>query len=203
MSRPPTATRYRQPTCRSPVAHPARWWNGSGGTAPATWVMLGLVAIYVSVLHQPTLDIHHGLGTSAYDSGLYDQGVWLMSRFKAPFVTLMGRNLFGDHASFILVGLVPLYWVAPGSWILFFSQSALLGAGRVARVRVRPAATRLRWLGCGVRCGVPAAPGGVVDEHGELPPRLVPRAVRRVGDLRRAGAALARSTGSGSCWRCS
>ena len=36
-----------------------------------------------------------------------------MSRFHAPFVTLMGRNLFGDHTSFILVLLVPFYWLVP------------------------------------------------------------------------------------------
>ena len=39
--------------------------------------------------------------------GIFDQGVWLLSRFHAPFVTVMGRNLFGDHTSFILLLAVP------------------------------------------------------------------------------------------------
>ena len=77
--------------------------------APATWLVLLLVAIYVAYFTNRTLDIHHGLGTSSYDSGLYDQGLWLMSRFEEPFVTLMGRNLFGDHTFFLdRSGLVAL-----------------------------------------------------------------------------------------------
>jgi uncharacterized membrane protein len=76
-----------------------------------------------------SLQIHHGLGTSAYDFGLYDQGVWLMSRFKAPFVTLMGRNLMGDHTSFILVFLVPFYWLFPAAGTLLFAQSLAVGMG--------------------------------------------------------------------------
>ena len=46
-----------------------------------------------------------------------------------PFVTTMGRNLLGDHPSFILLVLVPFYWFAPGAWILFWSQAAVIGLG--------------------------------------------------------------------------
>jgi uncharacterized membrane protein len=88
-----------------------------------------IVAGYVWYFTRLTLDIHHGLGSSAFDLGLYDQGVWLMSRFKTPFVTLMGRNLMGDHTSFILVLLVPFYWIAPGVGVLLFAQSAAIGGG--------------------------------------------------------------------------
>ena len=95
------------------------------------WQVLFAAAVigYVWYFTWVTLDYHHGLGTSAYDFGLYDQGTWLMSRFKAPFVTLMGRNLMGDHASFIMVLLVPFYWVWPSAGVLLFAQSLLLGLG--------------------------------------------------------------------------
>ena len=51
------------------------------------WQVLFAAAVigYVWYFTWVTLDYHHGLGTSAYDFGLYDQGTWLMSRFKAPF----------------------------------------------------------------------------------------------------------------------
>src|SRR4029450_4605686 len=39
------------------------------------------------------------------------QGVWLLSRFRDPFVTIRGLSLFGDHTSYILVLVAPLYWV--------------------------------------------------------------------------------------------
>ena len=44
------------------------------------WQALLAAAIigYVWYFTWVSLDYHHGLGTSAYDSGLYDQGIWLM-----------------------------------------------------------------------------------------------------------------------------
>jgi uncharacterized membrane protein len=94
-------------------------------------VLLAGVALYVAHYTQRSIDIHHSLGTSTYDSALYDQGVWLLSRFETPFVTLMGRNLFGDHTSIALVFLVPVYWVFPAAGTLFFAQSAAIGAGAI------------------------------------------------------------------------
>ncbi len=76
-----------------------------------------------------TLQVHHGLGTSSYDLGLYDQGVWLLSRLRAPFVTLMGRNLMGDHSSFILVFLAPIYRIWPAVGVLLGAQSLMVALG--------------------------------------------------------------------------
>jgi uncharacterized membrane protein len=95
------------------------------------WTLIAMIAGYTTYFTRVTLDVHHGLGTSAYDFGLYDQGVWLMSRFHAPFVTLMGRNLFGDHTSFILVLLVPIYWLFPSAGALLFTQSLAIALGAV------------------------------------------------------------------------
>jgi len=88
--------------------------------------MVLFYALYFSVR---TVGVHNGLGTSAYDFGLYDQGIWLMSRGHSPFVTLMGRNLFGDHSSFILVLLIPLYWVFSSTALLFVVQSIVVAIG--------------------------------------------------------------------------
>ena len=115
-----------------------------------------------------------------------------MSRFKAPFVTLMGRNLMGDHSvvhprrcSCRSTGSFP----APGScssssrWRSARARSPCSCYAR-RRLESRVAARR-------VRRRVPAPPGGLVDEHGELPSRRVPRAVRRLRHLRRARAQVA------------
>ena len=106
-----------------------------------------------------------------------------MSRFDAPFVTLMGRNLMGDHTSFILVLLVPLYWVFPAAGTLFFAQALVIGPRGGAGVPVRPAAVGIG--GDGPRAGrrLPAASRGRVDEPGELPPRCLHRCARRDCDL--------------------
>jgi uncharacterized membrane protein len=102
-----------------------------GNIDPWWWPLLVVLVIWTWYFTSRTLDVHHGMGTSSYDLGLYDQGVWLLSRFRAPFVTLMGRNLFGDHTSFVMVLLVPIYWVAPSVGSLLFVQSAVIAAGAV------------------------------------------------------------------------
>lgn len=99
------------------------------GTSSWTIAVIGICCLYVIVTSRLQWDIHRGLGTSSFDVGLYDQGVWLLSRFDAPFVTLMGRNMFGDHASLILLLLAPLYWVVPGTETLLAVQSAVVAAG--------------------------------------------------------------------------
>ena len=108
-----------------------RWWHHvTPPTAPQVF-LAGAVLIWTWYFSVRSLNIHHTLGTATYDSALYDQGMWLLSRFDAPFVTLMGRNLFGDHTSFVLLFLVPLYWIAPGAWIMFTAQSAAIAAGAI------------------------------------------------------------------------
>ena len=51
-------------------------------------------------------------GTFGFDLGIYDQGTWLLSRGKDPFVTIRGLELFGHHANVFLLLLVPFYWIA-------------------------------------------------------------------------------------------
>ena len=85
--------------------------------------------MYATYFSVRTAGVHNGLGSSAYDFGLYDQGIWLLSRGHSPFVTLMGRNLFGDHSSFILVLLIPLYWVVSSTALLFIVQSIVIAVG--------------------------------------------------------------------------
>ncbi len=90
-----------------------------------------LIGAYVGWFGQLSVAVHDGYGTPGYDMGIFDQGVWLLSRFHAPFVTVMGRNLFGDHTSFILLLAVPLYWVWPHAQTLLVLQTCLLAAAAV------------------------------------------------------------------------
>lgn len=101
------------------------------GASPWTWsvIIVALAhAVWMSVLQ---VNAHRGLGMFAYDVGLYDQGVWLLSRGEAPFVTLMGRNMLGDHASLILFLVVPLFWIIPGTATLLVVQACVIAAGAI------------------------------------------------------------------------
>ncbi|MFK7918415.1 MAG: DUF2079 domain-containing protein [Ilumatobacter sp.] len=124
------------------VASVPRWRHV---TTPQV-IIVGLVVLYITYFTQRSLNIHHALGTASYDSALYDQGIWLLSRGDAPFVTLMGRNMFGDHTSFVLLLLVPFYWVWPSAGVLFFAQSAAIGAGALPVFLVGRTRLRSEWL---------------------------------------------------------
>ena len=95
------------------------------------WIVTALALLHAVWMIWIAYDLHYGLGTFSYDVGLYDQGVWLMSRGHEPFVTFMGRNLLGDHASLIMLFLIPVYWVAPGVMTLLVVQALVVAAGTV------------------------------------------------------------------------
>lgn len=68
-------------------------------------------------------------GTFGFDLGIYDQGIWLMSRFKDPFVTIRGLELFGHHMNPILLVFVPFYWLGAGPHFLAAAQVLIQAAG--------------------------------------------------------------------------
>jgi len=68
-------------------------------------------------------------GLHAFDLGIFDQGLWLLSRFENPFLTTRGLHLFGDHTSYLMVPLAPLYWVAPHAEALLIFTVLLLAIG--------------------------------------------------------------------------
>ena len=90
-----------------------------------------LVVAYFARFALLSVQVQDAYAAPGYDMGIFDQGVWLLSRFHAPFVTVMGRDLFGDHTSFVLLLAVPLYWLWPEAQTLLVLQAALLAAGAV------------------------------------------------------------------------
>jgi uncharacterized membrane protein len=90
-----------------------------------------LIVAYAIRFSLLTINVYDGYGSPPFDMALFDQGIWLLSRFHAPYVTVMGRDLFGDHTCFILLLVVPLYWVWPHVQLLLVLQSCLLAAAAV------------------------------------------------------------------------
>ncbi len=91
-------------------------------------IALGLVfAVFVGIFVAQTWALHRHFGTYGFDVGIYDQGTWLLSRLRAPFVTVRGLNLFGEHASYILVLVAPLYRLWADPRLLLLLQAIALG----------------------------------------------------------------------------
>ena len=108
----------------------------------AQCVVVAAVTAYGLLLLLWSFRTHDAFATYGFDLGIYDQGLWLLSRFERPFVTIMGRHLFGDHTSFILFPFVPLWWVLPGAKTLQFLQTAAMASAAIpvfliARDRLR------------------------------------------------------------------
>jgi uncharacterized membrane protein len=92
----------------------------------------GMIALFVGTFVWLTWLTHARFGSFGFDLGIFDQGVWLLSRFQDPFVTIRGLPLFGDHASYILVLVAPLYWLWPDPRLLLLLQAVGLAIPAVS-----------------------------------------------------------------------
>ncbi len=61
--------------------------------------------------------------------GLFDQGVWHYSRLEAPYSSLKGYSLLGDHFTPILIAIAPLYWLWNGPETLLVVQVLAVMSG--------------------------------------------------------------------------
>jgi uncharacterized membrane protein len=111
-------------------------------------VLTALIVVYALYFTHRSVSQYHGYSDGTFDLGIYDQGIWLMSRFHAPFVTLIGRNLFGDHAQFSLLAVVPLYWIRPNATTLLGLQSLVLALGAVPVYLFARRRLRNPWFAC-------------------------------------------------------
>ncbi len=133
------------------------WWRRLPGAlagavrslrARAPWAVhlpLAVVALWY-VVHFGTIAVAmlHSFGQPAYDMAEPDQGIWLLSRFHDPYLTVAGRNLFGDHPSFIYLTLVPVYWLYPHTSSLLVVQ-VMLQAGAAVPVYLLAEHLLKRW----------------------------------------------------------
>jgi uncharacterized membrane protein len=114
--------------------------------------------LYAYYFGKASLDRFEAFQAPGFDLGIFDQGIWLLSRFKEPFVTIMGLNLFGDHASYILLALVPFYWVWPAAPLLLIVQTLALCLGAVPVFLLARKALRSSWLALCPAIGFLVAP---------------------------------------------
>jgi len=100
-------------------------------TRLSAWTLCGLalgvtLAVFLLGFVHQSWTLHQRFGTYGYDVGIYDQGTWLLSRLHWPFSTIRGLPLFGDHASYVLLLLAPLYRIWADPRLLLTIQVAFL-----------------------------------------------------------------------------
>ncbi|MEJ7614029.1 MAG: DUF2079 domain-containing protein [Candidatus Fervidibacter sacchari] len=93
------------------------------------------------------------LGAYAFDLGIFQQAVWLMAHGEAPFVTVRGMNILGDHFTPILylVAIPYRFWAHP-FW-LFLAQTVALAAGALPLYRLALRHIQKDWLAAIIAIG--------------------------------------------------
>lgn len=114
------------------------------------YVVAALVAFYVVVFGVLTWKQQANYGTFGFDHGIFDQEVWLTSRFKDPFLTTRGLNMWGNHVNPIIVVLVPFYWLGAGPHFLYLVQTLAFASGAIPLWLIARDKLDSQWLGVGV-----------------------------------------------------
>jgi uncharacterized membrane protein len=129
----------------SPVRKADEWWRTIRGDtqrepfyvsylrsprAPVSALVV-LILGYIAVFGTLTYQQQSNYGTYGFDMGIYDQAIWLLSRFKNPFVTIRGLDYFGHHVNIITLLFVPAYWLGAGPHFLYAVETVWLAAGAI------------------------------------------------------------------------
>lgn len=93
--------------------------------------LIAMICLYIAVFSFLTIRNHNNFGTFGFDLGVFDQGVWLLSHFKDPFITVRGLHLFADRLSFILILFAPLYRIWDDVRVLLILQTIILATGAI------------------------------------------------------------------------
>ncbi len=92
--------------------------------------VLGVMILsYIVVFGFLTWSQQSNFGTFGFDMGIYDQGIWLLSRFQTPFLTVRGLNYFGHHVNLITLLFVPFYWLGGGPKFLYLIETVWIAFG--------------------------------------------------------------------------
>jgi uncharacterized membrane protein len=113
---------------------------------PVRWILGITLAVWSVTFIVLGAMRHDHFGTFGFDLGIYDQGVWLLSRFRDPFVTVRGLELFGHHMNAILLLLVPGYWLGGGPHFLLAVQVLAQASGALAIFLLARDRLGDRWL---------------------------------------------------------
>lgn len=89
---------------------------------------------------------HRNFGTWSYDMGIYDQGLWLVSRGES-FMSVRGMDFWGHHVNLIAFAFAPFYWLGAGPEFLYVIQACALAAGAVPTYLIARDAMRNAWMG--------------------------------------------------------
>ncbi|MDE3083126.1 MAG: DUF2079 domain-containing protein [Acidobacteriota bacterium] len=109
-------------------SRPARWRSLRAHPLVVYGPLALAVGAYAAWFITLSMRMYDGYNYPPFDLSIFDQGLWLLSHGHSPFVTIMGRSLFGDHTSFILLPLVVIYRLFPEPQGILVLQTLVLAS---------------------------------------------------------------------------
>ena len=107
---------------------------------------------------------HHW--ADAYDVGLFDQGIWLLSQGRNPQLTVIDDHLFADHLSLVLLAFAPLYRIVASPLWMVAAQALAIGTAVLQlRTLAREAGVRPRWATVATVASSPLLAAAAYDFH--------------------------------------
>ena len=91
--------------------------------------LLIAIAISATILFLCSSLRHALFQSTAFDLGIFDQAIYLISQNQTPFSSLMQMHILGDHAAVIYYPLALLYKIHPDVHWLFLVQAVALSLG--------------------------------------------------------------------------
>ncbi|MEA5572221.1 DUF2079 domain-containing protein [Calothrix sp. UHCC 0171] len=91
--------------------------------------LAGMIGISAVILFICSSLRHLLFQSHAFDLGIFDQAVYLISQELTPISTFMGYHILGDHAAYIWYPLALLYKIYPSIYWLFAVQALALSLG--------------------------------------------------------------------------
>jgi uncharacterized membrane protein len=113
-------------------------------------LLLVLIAGYLATFLTLSLLRYYNFRGSEFDTAIFNQVIWLLSRFKGAYSTIRGMNLFGDHMAPILFLLTPLYWLKGSAAALLSLQTVVLGLGAIPVYLIARDRLDSRWVALGL-----------------------------------------------------
>jgi uncharacterized membrane protein len=99
------------------------------GSSYSSRVLAWMIGVSTLILFICSSLRHALFQSGAYDLGIFDQAVYLISQSKAPISSFLGFHILGDHAALIFYPLALLYKIYPDVHWLLAVQAVSLGLG--------------------------------------------------------------------------
>lgn len=99
-----------------------------GGVSFDFWIVVGLFLIFALLYSLLAVTVHNHFQSQGIDFSIYDQALWLYSRFQSPFSTVTFLYDLADRFRPIMLLLSTLYWFTENERVILIFQAVILAA---------------------------------------------------------------------------